>query len=154
MDSVKDLTQLTDLFSGCMFVQIRKQETGTAMSQGHNKDTLVIYYSDEDRCWVAHSLHTDQIGMGERIIDALADALTAIEQVRKVAREDPSVNMWCEAPPEIKALANDAKVLPRELYEIAYKMAHGMWPAEIDMKAESDTRSRFSTELTELEEAV
>lgn len=49
------------------------------------RDTCVIYYSREDKCWVAHSVRTDQIGMGDCVVHALADLMRAVEQVLRIA---------------------------------------------------------------------
>jgi hypothetical protein len=37
-------------------------------------ETVVIFHSKEDQCWIAHGLHTDQIGTGESMLKALEDA--------------------------------------------------------------------------------
>jgi hypothetical protein len=82
------------------------------------EDYLVIYHSQEDDCWIAHSLRTDQIGTGDSILSALTDALRAVEQVWNLSQEDPSVAFLREAPPEIQQMEKTAKRLPREIYAL------------------------------------
>jgi hypothetical protein len=102
------------------------------MKRRQIKDTVVIYRSSKDRCWVAHSLRTDQIGTGRHIIEALADGIKAVQQVLALAHEDESIEPFREAPPEIRKMAERAKPLPGEVYEIACKMARGEWPQYLE----------------------
>lgn len=95
------------------------------------RDTIVIYHSAEDGCWIGHSLRTDQIGTGGSVIEALADAIRAVDQVLDLAAHDKSIAAFREAPDEVKQIAKSSKALPEELYEIAHKMARGNWPAEL-----------------------
>lgn len=96
------------------------------------EESVVLYYSDEDRAWIAHGLRTDQIGVGDRIVDALADFLKAIDQVLQNAREDRTLAYLREAPEDIQRMHDEARRLPNEIYEVAHKMAHGDWPEDID----------------------
>lgn len=91
-------------------------------------DTVVIYHSDEDGCWIAHSLRADQIGTGDRIVDALADLIKAMDQVCRLAARDPSVAYLRDAPPEVQERARSSSPLPREINEVAYRMARGDGP--------------------------
>ena len=84
------------------------------------RDVMVIYRSAEDDCWIAHSLATDQLGTGQGIVEALADGIRAVEQVREFAKSNPSIAVQRKAPKAIQELARRAKPLPRELYEIKY----------------------------------
>ena len=116
---------------------------------GHEiKDTLVIYQSEEDQCWVAHSLRTDQIGTGDRIVDAIADVLQAIDQLCKLVRDDSSIQLYREAPANILKIAEQAKTLPAEIYEIAHRKVHGTWPDYVkpDFTVEGEA---FTSEVTE-----
>lgn len=90
-----------------------------------DSDTAVVYHSDEDNCWIAHSLRTDQIGSGEKIVEALSDLLCAVDQVRQIAEEDPSVDFYRQAPAQIQQKAHHAKSLPQEFYEAACHIAVG-----------------------------
>lgn len=115
------------------------------------KDTIFIRHSSEDDCWVAHSLRTDQIGTGDDIVTALADAITAIDQVMTLAHEDPTVNCFREAPADIQEMAKHAKKLPGELYEIAHLKARGDWPDTLPLSIEPPSDESF---VVEGEEAV
>ena len=94
-------------------------------------DEIVVYHSDEDGCWIAHSLRTDQIGTGDCVVHALADGLRAVQQVRDLAETDNAIAVMREAPAEVQALAQTAARLPGEIYEIAHKMVSGEWPADL-----------------------
>jgi len=93
-------------------------------------ESIVIYSSKEDACWIAHSLKTDQIGTGDRIVDALADVLKAIHLIQDEARKDSSLAVYRRAPKDILAKAKKAKRLPNDIFEVAHKMVHGDWPAD------------------------
>ena len=99
-------------------------------------DTLIIYFSKEDECWIAHSLRTDQIGTGERIVDALTDAIKAVHAVCKAAAEDETIAYLREAPEDVQTRAKNATQLPIEIYEIAHKKATGEWPEEVNVEIE------------------
>ena len=94
------------------------------------QDEIIIYFSKEDGCWIAHSLRTDQIGTGGRIVDALADALKAIDEVFDLAARDKTVAHLREAPAEVKRKVKRSARLPREIYEIAHQKARGHWPKD------------------------
>jgi hypothetical protein len=115
-------------------------------------ETLVIYYSVEDQRWIAHGLHTDQIGDGDSVIAAIEDALRGINAVQTIAHDDPSVEFWREAPPDIQAMAHAAQSLPREIYEIAHRRAHGRWPNDVPVDVKPDTGVSFKTEIRERQE--
>lgn len=61
-------------------------------------DRRVVYCSRQDRCWIAHSTLTDQIGTGETIIEAMVDLLRTLEQLLELARQDPSIQIYRRAP--------------------------------------------------------
>jgi hypothetical protein len=93
-------------------------------------EEAVIYFSEEDQCWIAHGLHTDQIGTGQRIVDALADFIKAVDQILDEAAKDESLAYLREAPREIRKIYKTAQALPGEIYEVAHKMVHGRWPSD------------------------
>lgn len=93
-------------------------------------DSVVIYWSEDDGRWIAHSLKTDQVGTGDRIVDALADVLNAVKSVCEEAEKDPTLAVLRDAPHDIRERAARAKKLPREIYEVAHKMVHGTWPED------------------------
>ena len=85
----------------------------------HFSDAAVIYHSRQDGCWIAHSLETDQIGTGERAVEALADLIRAVGSVLALARADQSIAYLRDAPPKIKAITAKNKKLPPEIFEVA-----------------------------------
>ena len=111
------------------------------------RDTCVIYASKEDDCWIAHSLHTDQIGTGDCVLGALVDLLRAYEQLLTTAAEEEGIEIRREAPPKIQRLAERAYPMPQELCEIAYKIVHGDWPEDIEVEAKSPKKHPLKTEL-------
>ena len=58
---------------------MKTKKTGDSVPQA---DICLIYFSEDDNCWVAHGLHTDQIGTGDWFVDALADYLVGIDAAR------------------------------------------------------------------------
>lgn len=120
----------------------------TRRSKRPFRETCVIYESSEDGCWVAHGLRTDQIGMGNCVVDALADFMKAVDQVLKVASQGKNISVSRSAPPEILAMAKTARPLPREIYEIAHKKLYGHWPREFCVGA--PPKQTFKTTLSEL----
>ena len=91
-------------------------------------DKLVVYWADDDAVWVGHSLRTDQIGVGDSPVEALADAIKAVLQVKELADEDETIALFRDAPADIQRMAEEAQPLPKELYEVAHWMATGRWP--------------------------
>lgn len=117
----------------------------------HLDESAVIYLSDEDKCWIAHSLRTDQIGTGARIVDALADVLKAVQLIREEAEKDATLAVLREAPKEIQEMARTAKKLPREIYEVAHKMVHGEWPEDWNPPVpKDDSTEPFKAEIHEV----
>jgi hypothetical protein len=113
-------------------------------------DIAVLYRSEEDSVWVAHSLRTDQIGTGARIVDALADLIRAVDEVVAIAAGDATVAYLREAPAEIQKIKESAECLPSEIYEVAHKIARGQWPQEIDPDfSVKDDKKEFVTKMTE-----
>ena len=86
-------------------------------------DHLVAHWSDEDGCWTAHSLRTDQIGTGPTRLDALADLMLAVYQVCELAAEDDSIQYLREAPPEVQRLASVVDAIPPDEVEAAHRIA-------------------------------
>jgi hypothetical protein len=118
--------------------------------KNHGDDIAVLYRSEEDSVWVAHSLRTDQVGVGNRIVDALADLIRAVDAVLAIAHADKTVAYLREAPADIQKLRDSAKCLPGEIYEVAHKMARGQWPDEIDPGfAVKDGNNQYVTEMKE-----
>lgn len=110
-------------------------------------ETCLIYESRKDKCWIAHSLRTDQIGTGQDIIDALSDLLCAVDQLLELAQEEPDIEVFRPAPASIQNKAAAARRLPNEIYEIAHRKARGDWPFDIEITIPK--RGRFVTKFTE-----
>lgn len=72
------------------------------------KDEFLIYYSKEDGSWVAHSLHTDQMGFGDCVVDALVDLMVGLHNLLNLAKRE-NVQVLFEAPDDIKELVHTAK---------------------------------------------
>jgi hypothetical protein len=112
------------------------------------KDTAFIYHSEEDGCWIAHSLHTDQVGTGVDMGRALADLVRGIDQLMELAQEDETIAYRREAPAEIQERAASSKRLPKEIFEVAHKIARGQWPAEIEPSFQAqDDDEEFVTDV-------
>jgi hypothetical protein len=115
------------------------------------EDSALIYFSAEDKCWIAHSLRTDQIGTGVDMGRAFADLIRGIDNLLDIAEEDETVDYLRDAAPEIVELAAKSKPLPREIYEVAHKLARGEWP-ENDIEpifAAQDDQETFKADLCE-----
>lgn len=110
-------------------------------------ETCFIYESRKDKCWIAHSLRTDQIGTGDNVVEALADLLLAVDQLLELAQEERDIEVFRPAPAAIQNKVKTAKRLPKEIYEIAHRKARGDWPVDIDVSVPK--RGRFVTQLTE-----
>lgn len=92
------------------------------------KDVYVIYWSRPDDCWTAHSLRTDQIGIGDCVVEALSGLIRAVDHIVHFAERDDTLAVFREAPSAVRKKAENAQKLPEEVYEIAYKRVHGDWP--------------------------
>ena len=112
------------------------------------QECFVLYQSREDACWVAHGLHTDQIGTGNDVVQALASCIRAVDAVKEIAAANPGIKRYREAPPEIQKLAKGASRLPGEIFEIAHKMARGKWPEDVGLVdfRPAPARKRFIAE--------
>jgi hypothetical protein len=115
-------------------------------------DTFAIYYSAQDECWIAHSLRTDQFGTGDCVVNALVDGMKAVDEIIELAKRKPGIQVFSDAPPEIQALAQNARKLPDELYAIAHNRLYGDWPE--DLKVRVDVESPDSTFQARVREEV
>jgi len=97
----------------------------------HFRDRCVIYYDHECHRWIAHSLDTDQIGDGGSVLEALVDLMRGVKTILDLATEDPTIQVMCPAPANIRRMAETALPLPEEIYEIACKQVHGRWPSQL-----------------------
>lgn len=94
------------------------------------EDTIIIYYSAEDSCWIAHSLRTDQIGACDHPVSALVALVKAVRAIVQLAKRDESIAYLREAPPEIQRRARNAKLIPASVFGMACDMAAGDWPSD------------------------
>lgn len=111
-----------------------------------SKYNCLIYYSPEDERWIAHSLHTDQIGTGECVTEALADLIQGLVNLFALAAEHPDIEIFREAPQNIKQMIRSAKPLPGEIFDIAYHRVHGDWPKDFAVSSTS-IKHKFKTEV-------
>ena len=102
------------------------------------KDQILIYWSTDDDAFVAHGINTDQMGMGPRVVDALAGAIQAIACLGEESVRDPNVTIYSPAPAEVRELFEQADELPKEIFEIAHKMAIGEWPDYLTVDLSKD----------------
>jgi len=112
----------------------------------HNSDTTVIYPSVNDGCWVAHSLRTDQIGIGKSPFEALVNLIQALCLLTEDS-DDKTLKIFRDAPPEIQEMVNHAEKMTYEVYEIAYKRVHGEWPPTIEPDFKFTEGYSYTTEL-------
>jgi len=93
------------------------------MSQINNitpfMDKCLIYYSEQDKSWVAHSLHTDQLGYGDCVVNAIVDLLIGTKNLLELKRKDTEIEVFCQAPKEIFESCEKAIPLPDVLWEVA-----------------------------------
>lgn len=111
------------------------------------QDEILVYYSQQDKAWLAHSFRTDQIGSGECILEAVESLLRGIKSIMDLAKEDPSIEVWREATADVQARAKSAKTLPYEFVEIAHRRVHGNWPKELPVQAKPSERVRFAGKM-------
>jgi hypothetical protein len=97
-------------------------------------ETFAIFYSEEDKCWVAHGVRTDQFGTGGSVVDALVDGMKAVDQVVALAARKPGIEVFSEAPEEIKQIAKRAKRLPNSILQIVHEKLSGDWPDEVQLQ--------------------
>lgn len=120
--------------------ELRKKASGF-------QDECVIYFSRADNCWIAHSLHTDQVGTGKNMLDAFVELLRAIGSLIELSSEGTPVSIRREAPRGVQKRAGKAIPVPQELYVIALKRARGEWPDDFRVFAEPSRRCPVSAKI-------
>jgi hypothetical protein len=110
------------------------------------KDECVIYFSQEDRSWIAHSLYTDQLGYGDCVVDALVDLFVGTQNLIALHVKDPTIEVFCDAPKEIQNLRKTAKPLGNALLQVAYEryVKKLPWPMHIDIPENELFKTQFS----------
>lgn len=108
------------------------------------RDTYVIYFSKDDKCWIAHSLRIDEFGTGDSIITALMDGMKAVDQCIELVKQNPKIELFSDAPQEIWDMARTSDKLPKEMYDIAHKKLYGQWPKVLQLEATTDRKQVFN----------
>jgi hypothetical protein len=100
------------------------------------KDECLIHYSAQDGSWIAHGLHTDQVGFGDCVVDAIVDLMVRLRNLSELAQKE-KVQIFIEAPEEIQRLCEGAKPLPDCIAQIArerfYHQLSSEWAIHIDI---------------------
>lgn len=97
----------------------------------HRVDTWLIYEVDEDPgMWVAHSLNTDQIAMGQSVLDAYVELRKVMTILAEEYQKNPKLDIWTPAGPEVIARLEHARMLPKEIMEIAEIKLAGKRPRQ------------------------
>ena len=112
-------------------------------------DTFAIYFSKTDKCWIAHSLRTDQFGTGDCVLNAFVDGMKAVDQVVELAKKQPDIQVLHEAPEEVQQIAKNAMPLPKEISEIAHKQLYGTWPKELPVEFKPKLSLSFTRRIRE-----
>jgi hypothetical protein len=86
-------------------------------------DVCVIYRSEDDPgMWVAHSVNTDQIGMGKCILEAYITLRKALHSLIEEYEKDPTIPLISPAPVEIQQRLKLARPLPKVLLDRAEEL--------------------------------
>ena len=87
------------------------------------RDVWVIYPSTHEpgKC-VAHSLYTDQIGVGDSALDAYLELARALRVLIREAARDPRVRLFDPAPEHVWKMLEESRPLPKEIVEIARRI--------------------------------
>ncbi len=71
-------------------------------------DKFVVYKS-EGR-FVAHSLYTDQIGIGESVESAIYELILSLFALLEEHKRDSNVQIRCNAPEDVQKLYRDSHI--------------------------------------------
>lgn len=112
-------------------------------------DKCLIYYSHDDNCWVAHSLRTDQVGLGDGVVDALVDLMTGTGNLLAMAKSDPSIAIFRDAPEDIQKRAAQASPLSQAIIQIAYERYTNRLPKEYKVDIEIPKSEHLTAQLLE-----
>ena len=91
-------------------------------------DTWVFYHDGDSDRWVAHSLNTDQVGMGPSVFKAYVVLAKVIRSLLSEYRQNPKIRLLRLAPKEILDLVKNARPLPKEIAEVAEMKLRGDRP--------------------------
>ncbi|MBM4023850.1 MAG: hypothetical protein FJ280_00360 [Planctomycetes bacterium] len=112
-------------------------------------DTCLIYFDSADKTWIAHSLETDQVGVGDCVVDALVDLMTGTRNLLELARRDKTIAVFRKAPREIVSRAKKAKPLPDVVFQIALERFTNNLPKGYRIDVEAPTRGAFTAKIPE-----
>ena len=110
----------------------------------------LIYYSKTENLWIAHGLRTDQIGVGDCVLDAYVDYLHGMIDLVDLSKEVDHIEIFRTPPKKILKKAEKAQLLPRELYDVAYKRVHGDWPQDLKVTTKPSRHHSLKVEGFEL----
>lgn len=80
------------------------------MKQVVIKDEFIIYKSEEEDCFIAHGLHTDQIGIGNTAGEAYRDFIECLKAILRFCAINPDVHLYREAPEKYKKKGTPKKI--------------------------------------------
>jgi len=83
------------------------------------EDILVIFPSEgdvEEGLWVAHSVRTDQVGVGHDPIEAVRELAACVRELLLEAASDDRVRVEQLAPAEVIRRISGARPLPEEAW--------------------------------------
>jgi len=96
-------------------------------------DICVIYPSPNEKDkWVAHGIETDQIGVGDCVLNAYVDLCRAVRALVKAAAEDSSIQVFTPAPASVRKRLMHARKLPDQIVEIAEMQLSGQFRAILE----------------------
>lgn len=78
-------------------------------------DICLIYRADEPGKWVAHSLNTDQIALGDCMLEAFVHLRPVVMAYIEAAEADSDIPFLNPAPKEIRDRLASAKPLSNDL---------------------------------------
>ena len=112
-------------------------------------DTCLVYYEPADNVWIAHSLKTDQIGVGDCVVDALVDLMAGTRNLLNLAKKDKSIAIFRKAPAKIANRAKKAKPLPDVIFQIALERFTNSLPKGYRIEVEAPTKGAFTAQIPE-----
>jgi len=120
------------------------------MSKISLQDIAVIYFSPADESWVAHSVYTDQLGLGLTPTKALAELMRLVDKLLAMASTDDSIEYLRKAPEEVIDRLKKCKPFPLEWFEVAHNIARGTYPdGSVEEPADALDADTYSANLGE-----
>jgi len=81
-------------------------------------DIWLFYPSEEDPgMWVGHSILTDQIAMGECVVEAYVALKRVVRALLEEAKENPRTKVFSPAAKEVVDRLRKSRPLPKEITE-------------------------------------